>query len=640
MSKIIGIDLGTTNSVVAIMEGGDPTVIPTAEGSRLLPSVVGFNKNGERLVGQTAKRQAVINPENTVYSIKRFMGRRYDEVESERKMVSYQVIQGSSNDAQVRVPVMKQDYTPQDISAMILAKLKTDAEAYLGEPIRQAVITVPAYFNDSQRQATRDAGKIAGLDVLRIINEPTAAALAYGLDKKENETILVFDLGGGTFDVSILEVGGGLIEVRSTNGDTHLGGDDWDESIVNWVAEQYKADAGIDLRKDRQALQRLREAAEKAKIELSSVFETEINLPYITADVNGPKHLQTRLTRSIFEQITEDLVSRIRQPFQNALKDANLDASKIDEVVLVGGATRMPMVQELVRSLTKKEPHKGVNPDEVVAVGAAIQGGVLGGEVKDVLLLDVTPLSLGVETLGGVMTVLIERNTTIPVKKSEIFSTAEDNQTAVDIHIVQGERPMAIDNMSLGRFRLEGIPPTIRGTAQIEVTFDIDANGILNVTAHDKATGREQKVTITASTNLSKDEIDRKVREAREHEADDRRQRELIQARNTADSLVYQTEKTLRELQDKVPASDRQNIESKLSQLREAIKGNDINRINNLTSDLQNAFYALSQQLYSTHSSDQPGNGNSASHSSGGNGHKSQNPEDEGEILEGEYRDM
>jgi len=455
MSKIIGIDLGTTNSVVAIMEGGDPTVITTAEGSHLLPSVVGFNKNGERMVGQTAKRQAVINPENTVYSIKRFMGRHFDDVETERKMVSFQVIQGPSNDARVRIPIMKTDYTPQDISAMILAKLKQDAEAYLGEPIKQAVITVPAYFNDSQRQATKDAGKIAGLDVLRIINEPTAAALAYGLDKKENETILVFDLGGGTFDVSVLDVGGGLIEVRATNGDTHLGGDDWDERIVKWVADQFNAETGIDLRQDKQALQRLREASEKAKIELSSVLETEINLPYITADMNGPKHLQTKLTRARFEQLTDDLVVRLGQPFQAALKDADLDASEVDEVVLVGGATRMPMVQELVRSLTHKEPHKGVNPDEVVAIGASIQGGVLGGDVKDVLLLDVTPLSLGIETLGGVMTVLIERNTTIPVKKSELFSTAEDNQSAVDIHILQGERPMAADNMSLGRFRLE-----------------------------------------------------------------------------------------------------------------------------------------------------------------------------------------
>ncbi len=640
MSKIIGIDLGTTNSVVAVMEGGDPSVISTAEGSRLLPSVVGFNKNSERLVGQTAKRQSVINPENTIYSIKRFMGRRFDEVETERKMVSYQVVQGPSNDARVHIPMMKVDYTPQDISAMILGKLKQDAEAYLGESVKQAVITVPAYFNDSQRQATKDAGKIAGLEVMRIINEPTAAALAYGLDKKENETILVFDLGGGTFDVSVLEVGGGVIEVRSTNGDTHLGGDDWDERIVNWVADQFKTESGIDLRKDRQALQRLREASEKAKIELSSVVETEINLPYITADVNGPKHLQTKLSRSRFEQLTEDLVARLRNPFQSALKDANLDSSEISEVVLVGGATRMPMVQDLVRSLTNKEPHKGVNPDEVVAVGAAIQAGVLGGEVKDVLLLDVTPLSLGLETLGGVMTALIERNTTIPVKKSEVFSTAEDGQTAVDVHILQGERPMAPDNMSLGRFRLEGIPPAPRGTPQIEVTFDIDANGILNVTAHDKATGKEQKVTVTASTNLSKDEIEHKVRESRDHEADDKRQRELIQARNTADSLVYQTEKTLRDLQDKVPANDRQNIEAKLSQLREAMKGNDVTHINNLTNELQNASYALSQQLYAAQGSGQPGNGNSEGSSSGGSGKNPRNPNDEGEVLEGEFREM
>jgi molecular chaperone DnaK len=640
MSKIIGIDLGTTNSVVAVMEGGDPTVITTAEGSRLLPSVVGFNKNMERMVGQTAKRQAVINPDNTVYSIKRFMGRRFDEVEAERKMVSFQVVNGPSNDARVRIPIMKTDFTPQDISAMILGKLKQDAEAYLGEPINQAVITVPAYFNDSQRQATKDAGKIAGLEVMRIINEPTSAALAYGLDKKENETILVFDLGGGTFDVSILEVGGGVIEVRATNGDTHLGGDDWDERIVNWVADQFKSESGIDLRKDRQALQRLREASEKAKIELSSVVETEVNLPYITADANGPKHLQTKLTRSHFEQLTGDLVDRLRQPFQSALKDANLSIGDINEVVLVGGATRMPMVQELVRSLTNKEPHKGVNPDEVVAVGAAIQAGVLGGEVKDILLLDVTPLSLGLETLGGVMTTLIDRNTTIPVKKTEVFSTAEDNQTAVDVHILQGERPIAADNMSMGRFRLEGIPPAMRGTPQIEVTFDIDANGILNVTAHDKATGKEQKVAVTASTNLSKDEIERKVSEARDHEAEDKRLRDIIQARNNADGLVYQTEKALRDLQDKVPASDRQNIEAKINQLREAMKGNDINKINNLTSEVQNAFYALSQQLYASQGSTQPGNGNSPGTAPGGNGHKPGNPDGEGEVVEGEFRDM
>jgi molecular chaperone DnaK len=635
MSKIIGIDLGTTNSVVAVMEGGDPTVIPTAEGSRLCPSVVAFNKNGERLVGQTAKRQAVINAENTVYSIKRFMGRHFDDVGAERKMAPFQVTRGPASDARVKLPLTGKEYTPQEISAMILGKLKSDAEAYLGEKVTQAVITVPAYFNDSQRQATKDAGKIAGLEVLRIINEPTAAALAYGLDKKENETILVFDLGGGTFDVSVLEVGGGVIEVKATNGDTHLGGDDWDERVVNWAADEFKKEQGIDLRQDRQALQRLREAAEKAKIELSSVMETEINLPYITADASGPKHLQVKLTRARFEQLTEDLLARCKGPFSAALKDANLQPSAINEVVLVGGSTRMPMVQELVRSLTKKEPHKGVNPDEVVAVGAAIQGGVLGGEVKDILLLDVTPLSLGLETLGSVMTTLIERNTTIPVKKSEIFSTAEDGQPAVDIHVLQGERPMAADNMSLGRFRLEGIPPAPRGVPQIEVTFDIDANGILNVAARDKATGKEQKVAITASTNLNKDEIERKVREAREHEADDRQRRELVEARNTADSLAYQTEKTLRELGDKLPAGERANIESKVNDLREALKGDDAARIKRLSEELQQALYAISQQLYQQQGGQAPGS------VPGGNGHgpSSGNGRSEGDVVEGQFRE-
>jgi molecular chaperone DnaK len=601
MGKIIGIDLGTTNSVVAVMEGGDPAVISTAEGGRLCPSVVAFSKNGERLVGQTARRQAVVNPDNTISSIKRLMGRRYDEAEviKARELLPYEIVQGGAGGASVRIPQTGKEYTPQEISAMILRKLADDAEAYLGEKVTQAVITVPAYFNDSQRQATKDAGRIAGLEVLRIINEPTAASLAYGLDKKEAETILVFDLGGGTFDVSILEVGEGVVEVKATSGDTFLGGDDWDQRVVDWVADEFKKEQGIDLRQDRQALQRLREAAEKAKIELSTVVETEINLPFITADASGPKHLQVKLTRSRVEQLTEDLVARCQGPYEQALKDAKLTAADIDEVVLVGGATRMPMIQDLVRKLASgKEPHKGVNPDEVVAVGAAIQAGVLAGDVKDVLLLDVTPLTLGVETLGSVMTPLIERNTTIPVRKAEIFSTAEDGQTAVTIHVLQGERPMAADNMVLGRFNLEGIPPAPRGMPQVEVTFDIDANGILNVAAQDKATGREQRITITASTNLTKDEVEQKVQEAKRHEAEDARRKELVEARNTADSLVYQAEKSLEELGDKVPAGDRATIQSNIENLKKAMDGDDAARIKQLIEQLQQATYAMGQQVY------------------------------------------
>ena len=634
MGKIIGIDLGTTNSVVSVMEGGAATVISTAEGGRLCPSVVAFNKNGERLVGQTAKRQAVVNSENTVYSIKRFIGRRFEETEVERKMVSYEVVQGPADDVRVKVPITGREYSPQEISAMILAKLKADAEAYLGGPVTQAVITVPAYFNDSQRQATKDAGKIAGLEVMRIINEPTASALAYGLDKKKDETILVFDLGGGTFDVSILQVGEGVVEVKSTHGDTHLGGDDWDQRIVNWAADEFKKDQGIDLRADRQALQRLREAAEKAKVELSSVVETEINLPYVTADASGPKHLQLKLSRAKFEQMTEDLLNRCRMPFEAAVKDAKMTAADLNEVVLVGGATRMPMVQELVRKLTNgKEPNKGVNPDEVVSIGAAIQGGVLGGEVKDILLLDVTPLSLGVETLGSVMTKMIERNTTIPVRKTETYSTAADNQTAVDIHVLQGEREMAGDNMSLGRFRLEGIPPAPRGIPQVEVTFDIDANGILNVTARDKASGKEQKVTITASTNLNKGDIDRMVQEGKQHEADDKKRRELIDARNTADNLSYQLEKTLRDLGDKVPANERTTIEGKINTLKQAAQGEDINVIKSATEEAQNAFHALSQQLYAQ---GQP-QGQEPGPTAGDQPRPSGT--DEGEVVEGEVKE-
>ncbi len=635
MSKIIGIDLGTTNSVVAVMEGGDPVVIATSEGQRILPSVVAFNKNGERLTGFTAKRQAVVNSENTVNSIKRFMGRHFDEVASERKMVSYDVIKGPTGDARVRIPQNGKTYTPQEISAMILGKLKQEAEAYLGEPVAQAVITVPAYFNDSQRQATKDAGKIAGLEVLRIINEPTAAALAYGLDKKKNETILVFDLGGGTFDVSVLEVGDGVVEVKATNGDTHLGGDDWDASIVNWLAEEFQKQEGIDLRKDRQALQRLREASEKAKIELSSVMETEINLPFVTADASGPRHLVIRLTRSKFEQLTKDLLDRCRRPFEQALKDAGVTAAQLNNVVLVGGSTRMPMAQDLVRSLTNgKEPHKGVNPDEVVAVGAAIQAGVLSGDVKDLLLLDVTPLTLSIETMGGVATPLIERNTTIPVKKSQVFSTAEDGQTAVDVHIMQGERPMATDNMTLGKFRLDGLPPAPRGLPQIEVTYDIDANGILNVSAKDKATGREQKIAITASTNLNKSDIERMVSEGKRNEAEDRKRKELVEARNNGDSLVYQAEKALHDLGDKVPGNDKQKIDKQITDLREALKGEDVNHIRSLSEQLQQATYALSQQLSASGASGaseaQPGaNGGSAGPGPG--------RREEGDVVEGEF---
>ncbi len=640
MSKIIGIDLGTTNSVVATMEAGDPTVIPNAEGGRTTPSVIAFNKNQERLVGQTAKRQAVTNANNTIYSAKRLIGHSFDEISRERKNLAYKVEKGPNDDPRIHIPVMDKSYTPQEISAMTLQKLKTDAESYLGETITEAVITVPAYFNDSQRQATKDAGKIAGLNVRRIINEPTAAALAYGLDKKDDETILVFDLGGGTFDVSLLEVGDGVIEVKSTSGDTQLGGDDWDQRIVDWIVEEFKKEQGIDLAQDKQALQRLKETAEKAKIELSTVMETEINLPFITADASGPKHLQLKLTRSKFEQVTDNLLNRLKVPFDQALKDARLSPSQIDEIVLVGGSTRMPMVQDLVKKLTGgKEPHKGVNPDEVVAIGAAIQGGVLTGDVKDVLLLDVTPLSLGLETLGGVMTKLIERNSTIPTKKSEIFSTAEDNQTAVDIHVLQGERAIAVDNMTLGKFRLEGIPPAPRGIPQVEVTFDIDANGILDVKAQDKATGKEQKITITASTNLNSSEIDRMVNESENNAEADRERKAMIEARNLADNLVYQAEKTVKEVEDKIDASLKAEVENKVADVKKALEGDDKSQIVYASEALQQVLSQLGQAAYQQQGQPQPdvnGNGatasNDASASSEANG-----PSEDENIVEGEF---
>ena len=598
MPKVIGIDLGTTNSVVAVMEGGDPVVITNAEGSRLTPSVVAFTKSGERLVGQMAKRQAIINSENTVYSIKRFMGRRHQEVESERKIVSYEVVRGRNDMAVVRVPISGKEFTPEEISAMILQKLKTDAEAYIGEPVTKAVITVPAYFNDAQRTATKTAGEVAGLEVLRIINEPTTASLAYGLDRKKEETILVWDLGGGTFDVSALEVGEGVFEVKSTNGDTHLGGDDWDECIVNFLADEFQKSNGIDLRKDRQALQRLREASEKAKVELSSTVQTYINLPFITADQTGPKHLDMNLTRAKFEELTADLLERMAGPFRQALSDARLEASDLDEVVMVGGATRMPAVQELVRRLTGKDPHKGVNPDEVVAVGAAVQAGVLSGEVGDIVLLDVTPLTLGIETLGGVMTKLVERNTTIPTRRSQIFTTAADGQTEVEVHVLQGEREMARDNRTLGRFHLTGIPPASRGVPQVEVTFDIDANGILNVAAKDTATGREQKITISGSSQLDRGQVDQMVRDAEAHAEEDRRRREEAEVRNRADTLTYSSERSLKELGDRVPAEVKSQVERALESVKGAMKDGDLGRIRQTTQELEQASYKLSEMLY------------------------------------------